>query len=142
MNKIGNYDDPNSQVKFHSPVTMVNLSWAPPGKKRKEKKRKFVVEFRQVINYIIASTSSELPADPFGASSARNCAETSSMAEFSCAIFSASTFRVFCFYHINKKRSFNQGNDMTSLHAWLSYAIINFKPIISPSFKQLVPLYS
>lgn len=43
-----------------------------------------------------ASISSEFTAAPFGASSDRSWEETSSIAEFNCAIFSVSIFRVFC----------------------------------------------
>ncbi|KAI5319876.1 hypothetical protein L3X38_039584 [Prunus dulcis] len=48
----------------------------------------------QAFYYMEASISSEATPAPFGASSACSGAETSSMAEFSCAIFSASILRV------------------------------------------------
>lgn len=50
-------------------------------------------------SHMAASTSSEFTATPFGASfgasSVRSCEETSSIAELSCAIFSANFFRCF-----------------------------------------------
>lgn len=46
-------------------------------------------------NYMASSTSSEITSTPFDSSLDRNWVETSSIAEFSCDIFSASTFLVF-----------------------------------------------
>lgn len=50
----------------------------------------------QTLYHMEASISSEATATPFGASSACSWADTSSMAEFNCSIFSASILRVFC----------------------------------------------
>ena len=58
------------------------------------------------MHYIEASTSLEIATDPFGASSAHNYEETSSIAEFSCAIFSISILRLSCLCHIIKQQTF------------------------------------
>lgn len=61
------------------------------------------MRFQWTFSYMEAWISSEATAVPLGASSGCSWAETSSIAEFSCAILSASTWRVFCYHNMKNK---------------------------------------
>lgn len=56
----------------------------------------FAIHNTKSIYHMEASSSSGVTAAPFEELSARSCAETVSMAEFNCSIFSVSILRVFC----------------------------------------------
>lgn len=90
-----------------------------------------------------ASISSEFRAISFESSSGRNCAETPSMAEFNCAIFSVSTSRVlYIFITAEDNMNFIKLICMTSSYPqWIKklHLLMANEKNINSKFKTKIP---